>query len=169
VSLAYPRKQRPRGLPAFDLTASVDERMAELIASAVSRERVLHRSALLVRISLVICFSAAALPDSIIFSHSSVQPYYGTVKTAAGAVATICYLVVRHSRLPETVRTYNELIGYLRQQSAKLLGADGLTKKAVARETEQGVSDIMARLHNHVLDDIDEIANIGKKHSGGTQ
>lgn len=95
----------------------------------------LYGRALVLRM-LVLGFSAVAvLPDSALVAGLP-DTAYAMVTSAAGLGATAAFLVLRSTRLVESMNQANDNVAYLDSRRAELLVADGLTRRRIHDEIE---------------------------------
>jgi hypothetical protein len=110
-----------------------------------ARAEQLYRRALVLRI-LVLGFSAfAVLPDSALVTGLP-EDTYAMVTTVAGLAATAAFLVLKSTRLVESMNQANDNVSYLDSRRAELLVADGLTRRRIHDEIE---AELASRAATH--------------------
>ncbi len=115
------------------------------------RAEQLYRRALVLRM-LVLGFSAiAVLPDSALIAGLP-DDAYALVTSVAGLGATAAFLVLKSTRLVESMNQANDNVAYLDSRRAELLVADGLTRRRIHDEIQTELATRAATHRRGVLE-----------------
>jgi hypothetical protein len=79
---------------------------------------------------------------------------YAIATSAAGLGATAAFLVLKSTRLVESMNQANDNVAYLDSRRAELLVADGLTRRRIHDEIESELATRAAAHRRGVLDGV---------------
>ncbi len=137
------RRRAPLAVAPFDPVAA-----RGLYADRAAR---LYKRALVLRV-LVLGFSAVAvLPDSALVTGLP-DDAYALITSAAGLGATAAFLVLKSTRLVETMNQAHDNVAYLDSRRAELLVADGLTRRRIHDEIQTELATRAATHRRGVLE-----------------
>jgi len=85
------------------------------------------------------------------------------VTSAAGLGATAAFLVLKSTRLVESMNQANDNVAYLDSRRAELLVADGLTRRRIYDEIETELASRAAAHRRGVLDDLGGPGVLGQR------
>jgi hypothetical protein len=130
--------------------------------SWAARAERLYRRALTLRILVLAFSSVAVLPDSALVAGLP-DSAYAIVTSAAGLGATAAFLVLKSTRLVESMNQANDNVAYLDSRRAELLVADGLTRRRIYDEIETELASRAAAHRRGVLDDLGGPGVLGQR------
>ena len=137
---AEDRDRLSRRTPEQTLTEPLEQRIRQMTLNYQHRAKRLYRFGMGLRATMLIGAFLALLPDSALFRSESGSSIYGTVTTVAGVVGALVFLLSRNLHLVETMKMLNDLVGYLEDQSIRLLSMDGMAQKVAEMEIRKEVA-----------------------------